>query len=170
MDDKVFALITVMVSGAFAVLVTVVTHWLARSRESQTLLREVRRDEIAQTQALYEEAIFILDRTCHTLGLGTNDDRNHIIRFMARLYLIAPQEVRDQYMKTSDRVVQWATQARKGEPQAHNGILIFYAGADAEKAKAEKAWPEVERELNELRHKMKKHLADLASGLTIACD
>lgn len=168
MDDKVFALITVSVSGVFAVFVAVVTHWLARSRESQMLRREVRRDEIAQTRALYEEAIFILNHACYTRCLGANDDQNRVIRFLARLYLLAPQEVRDQYMKTSDRVDQWAAQARKGEPQAHNGVLIFHAGATAEKAKAEKAWPEVERELDELRHKMKKHLTALASGLAIS--
>ena len=169
MDDKTFALITVSVSGIFAIIVAVVTHWLSSSRESKVLQRESRRDEIAVLRQLYEEAIFILDHACRTRNLGTDEDQNRVIRFLARLHLHAPSYVRDQYHITSDAVDAWTPQVRKGEPESRQGILIFRAGADADKAKAQEAWPAVEQELIKLKKQIKKHLAELASGLTTGC-
>jgi hypothetical protein len=166
LDDKTFALITVTVSGVFAIIVAVVTHWFSSSREARVLQREVRRDEIAVLRQLYEEAIFILDHACRTRNFGTKEDQNRVIRFLARLHLYSPSYVRDQYHTTSDVVDAWTAQVRSSEPESRQGILIFRAGAEAEKAKAQEAWPAVEQELTKLKKQMKKHLTELASDLT----
>jgi hypothetical protein len=166
MSDKVFALATVCASGVFALLVSLVSHFLTASRESRHLRREARRDEIHSMRELYEETIFILDRGCYTLGLGAVEDLDRNIRFRAKLFLHAPSNVREQYLITADKLDEWAAQARKGEPEQHTGFLTFRPGMDAEKAKAQEMWPEVERELNSLKALMKEHLRDLSSGLS----
>jgi hypothetical protein len=159
MSDKEFALLTVIVSGVFALLVSLVTHFLSASRESRTLKREIRRDQKRGLRELYEEAIFTLDRTCSTLGKGTDDDRDKVLKFLARLHLHATTEIRDEYLKTADVVDSWAAQARKGEPKpVGEGFLMIGSPQFAERAKAQSMWPQVETHLEQLKKLMRKHL------------
>lgn len=164
MSDKVFAIITISVSGIFALLVAIVTHWLASSRESRVFVREARRDRIQMTRELYEEAIFILDRSCRTLGLGSQEDREQTIRFIAKLSLHATQAVQEQYFKTADVLDEWVAQARKGQPERHGGVLVVKSGSGREEVTANSMWPRVEQSLNELKSLMRIHLAELEDG------
>ena len=165
MSDKVFALSTVFVGGVFSLLVALVSQWLTAARESRTLRREVRRDEVAATRLLYEETLFALDRSCRSLGKGTDEDQDQACKLLARLTLHAPDTLREQYLQTTDRVDEWAAQAQRGEPEQCNGFLKIRAGAGADKAKAQQTWPLVERDLERLKTLMREHLRDLGSDL-----
>jgi len=166
MSDKIFALLAVSVSGLFSLLVSLTAHWLTASRESRTLRREVRRDDVQATRALYEEAIYMLERSCHTLGVGTDEDRDKMIRFLARLSLHATPQVRDLYFRTAEKLDEWTQQARTSNPEVHSGFLVFRPSVQGgARQKAQEAWPDFERNLDQLKTMMKNHLEQISSSV-----
>lgn len=161
MSDKVFALLTVTVSGLFSVSVVILSEWLRKSHEIQTLRRETRRDEVKATRELYEEASFILEMSCRRLGWGTAEYEEIVAKFLAKMHLLATPEIREQYFKTSDAVQTYLASARQASPEQMGTFLIISSAQSVHRAKANELWPNAESALENLRKLMRNHLESM---------
>ncbi len=159
MTDKSFAIVTVAVSGVFGLLVAVITHWLSMSRESQSLRRDLARDEMKSLGELYEDALFVLDRQIRTYGMGTDADQDRVLKLLARLSLYGRQDVQDKYQRASELIDTWCAERNAADPKRMGGSILIFTTSDREhRAKAEVAWPAAERAFNELKALMREHL------------
>jgi hypothetical protein len=165
MSDKEFALITVLVSSVFGLIVAVATSKLSSSSENKVFRRQLRRDKVDATRLLYEDALFVLNRTVSRLGVGDNTEQTEINRMLARLALSSTNDIRNQYEKTAEAVDTWAATYRKSQPERHGDNAIVKSGMGKYREEADLLIPNLEENLSKLRKLMIEHIGNLEAEI-----
>ena len=92
-------------------------------------------------------------------GDGSLQDR--IIAVNTRLDLRAPEEIRSQFRKAGWALQEWAAKANRAAPETVEGYKIIHSGMGALQNEADRLYPAVEEEIEELKVMMRQHLASL---------
>lgn len=166
MKDYV-AIIAALIAGLFAVVSALIAWRLKNSSDDQARkvsLEKERRDEIKglyqDTFALFEQAIRQVQHREH-FSLATEFSQT-----TAKMHLLAPQEIADQYLKVSCLFENWSHLQAKASPRQLdlNGqtvTLIQSPDPTAEfKEPAKTAYESLITELQNLTKAMRKELAD----------
>lgn len=151
-----------ILTGAFGVLVALVTWLLAGFREKQSFRRDIRKEHLAKLENLYASCIESLEmhiRTTHALG-NYDEIGRAFSKQNALLRLLSTAEINDQNEKVSVILEEWATIYRRGEPKpiAGTNVGIISSGDSKFTARAKELWPGVNDEIVKFIQMMKVHL------------
>lgn len=158
MAEGFLAMASVLLGGVIAIF----TQYLSHRREDRREMQSRRERQVEDLKALYEEAIFTLDRNARALGRGTREEGNETRRILARLRLLATNEILSHYMRTADALDAWAAEARKGEPRrVASGLLMISSNDKHHQLNAESIYPEFAERFESLQHMMRNHINSL---------
>lgn len=151
-------------TGAFGVIVAMVTWLLAGHRERQNFRRDLQRERVAKLENLYAGCIEALEmsiRITHSMESYKEIGREHS-KQNALLRLLSTKEINIQNEKVSDLLHQWSSLYRRGEPKpvGETGMAIIQSGDSKYSQQAKEMWPQVNDELVVLITLMTKHLAN----------
>ena len=151
-----------LLTGAFGVLVALVTWLLAGLREKKSFRRDTQREHLAKLESLYASCIETLEmsiRATHTLG-SYDEIARAFSKQNALLHLLSTEEINDQNEKVSVFLEEWSATYRRGEPKPISGTdaSIISSGDSKYTARAKELWPNVNDELVKLIQMMRKHL------------
>jgi hypothetical protein len=165
MSDKVFALLTVVISSIFGFLVAVLTNRMSASREQAAFKRQLYREKLDATRALYEDAFFVLERLVIQEGTGDKVEQNELTRVMARLSLRSTTDICMQYERAVESAQAWADEFRKTQPRRVGDYEIITSDLWGTKQKAtleaESRYSAFHQSFYELKTKMILHLTEL---------
>ncbi|MDT4896406.1 MAG: hypothetical protein QOH25_1483 [Acidobacteriota bacterium] len=161
MSDKVFALLTVISSGIFGLAVAMVTSRLSTRREDRTFKRQLIRERIEATRALYEDALSALETLYVQRGRGSKDEQASLTRLLARLALRSTDEIRTQFDIATQATLEWAAQYSQTEPEEMSGMLFVKSGTDKYRKEAEKLYPIFHENFFKIKTMMVEHLKEL---------
>lgn len=151
-------------TGAFGVIVAMVTWLLAGHRERQSFRRDIQRERVAKLENLYASCIEGLEmsiRITRSMESYKEIEREHS-KQNALLHLLSTEEINLQNEKVSDLLHQWSSLFRRGEPKpvGETGMTIIQSGDSKYSQQAKELWPQVNEELVVLLTLMTKHLAN----------
>ena len=160
-----FPLITVFLSGLFALLVAVVTTLLATRKDTRTYRRERDRRRYENTEALYVDTIAILEKCIRdTERLEDYSElSDELPRLNARLELASTREIVGQYEVVGDVMSEWSTEYRRGAPKrvGDTGMAIISSHDPPHQTKAKGVYPKLNAEIVKLANLMKEHLKSI---------
>jgi len=162
-EDKIFALITVIASGIFGLLVSILTTFLQARREDRIFKRQLYKERIETTRNLYQDTLSILAGYCKRGGVGTEEDQNELIHLRSRLALSADRSVQTCFQKSSESLEIWAAEYQKAQPRQMGSYILIESGRkySEHEVEAEKLFPNYEQEFQRLQEAMSKHLRNL---------
>lgn len=151
-----------LLTGAFGVLVALVTWLLAGFREKQGFRRDRQKEHLSKLENLYASGIETLEmsiRATHTLG-SYDEIARSFSKQNALLRLLSTGQINDQNEKVTALLEQWSTTYRRGEPKpvAGTNIGIISSGDSKFNAHAKELWPGVNDEIVILIRLMREHL------------
>ncbi len=165
MKDYVAA-VAAVIAGIFAIASALIAWRLKNSSDDRTRkssLEKERRDEIKglyeNTFSIFEQAILQVQRR-EQFSLA-----REFSQINAKMHLLAPQEIADQYLKVSCLLEDWARLHAKGSPRqldlnGQMATLIQSPDPTAEfKEPAKAAYESLIAELQNLTKAMRKELA-----------
>lgn len=158
MDAAIASLLGALIAGGVSGL----TLFLSHRREDNRERRGQREKRLDLLSALYEEALFVLDRNARAMSLGTKDDANNAVRILARLRLGAPADIRQQYVVTAEALDSWAEEAQRGSPKpVAGGFVLISSGDTPHQEKAKTLFPVYDAAYEKLQQMMQQHLEAL---------
>ena len=159
------SLITVVVSGAFGLLVAVVTTWMTSYRESRKYVRDRARERFETIKSLYAKYLALLEKGIRcTEELGDYSElTNDLSLLNAQMLLTASKEVGAQSEACGDLLYHWSTEYRRGSPKKLGdiGVSIVASGDSEHFQKAKELRPKLMAELTKLIDLMKVHLRSI---------
>lgn len=154
-------LITVFVSGLFALAVAAVTGWLSSFRESQSYARDRARARFDAIKALYANHLAYLEKCIrYTERLGDYSELDDLAIVNAQLLLSASPEVIEQSERCSDLLYHWSTEFRRGSPKklGDTGLSTVSSGDSEHREQAKLLRPNLDAQLTQLLKAMQAHL------------
>jgi|GEM_PF-4569289 len=138
LDDKLFALLTVLLSGLFSLLVVLITNWMTSRFENKKFNNQLKKEKIEAIRNLYENTIYMLQKFIVQSGKGSKEEQDEFNRIKARLALRSTKEIEEQYASCFDVAEDWARIYVKSLPEkTESGYSIIKSGMNqfAEQAK-----------------------------------
>jgi hypothetical protein len=158
-------LITVFVSGAFGLLVAIVTIWMTTQRESRNYTRDRARQRFEDSKSLYANYFAQLEKCirCTEQRGDVSSLTDALPLLNAQLNLTASKEVVSQTHICSELLYEWSTEYRRGSPKqvGDTNVAIFSSGDSEHCAKAKELRPRLMNELTKLIDLMKSHLESI---------
>lgn len=153
-----------LLTGAFGVVVAMVTWLLAGHRERQSFTRDLQRERGAKLENLYASCIEALEmsiRITRSMASYKEIEREHS-KQNALLRLLSTEEINLQNEKVSELLERWSSLFRQGAPKpvGDAGVVIVKSGDSKYSQQADELWPQVNDELVVLIRLMTKHLAN----------
>lgn len=161
MNETVTALLSVFTGSAMTILAQWLTQQWSERHESRKTAQEAAVEVRARFQALYEDALCVLERNEASMGLGDTAALEANNRLHARMSLLAPPAVRDQSSITGKALDAWAAEARQAYPSRGGAFTVISTQTIAHEKEADKLWPAYAEAFEKLRQLMREHLETL---------
>jgi hypothetical protein len=159
--------ITVFVSGLFALVVALVTTYLANANDRQKHSRDVKRKRYDDTESLYVDVLATLETAIReTQHLQTSEETTAAFpRLNARLLLTSTPDIINQYETAGSLLYQWSSEYKRGPNQriGEIGITTVSSGTLAHADKAKELYPKLNAEVVKLAELMKDHLKNTSN-------
>lgn len=157
-------MITVFVSGLFALAVAFVTSRLANSRDSGNFARELARQRSDAVRTVYANYLAYLEKCMRwTERRADYSELDDLVVVSAQVLLSGSPAVIEQTEYCGNLLYQWSTEYRRGAPkQIGDTGLSMIAGGDSEHTqKARELRPKLDSEVTKLLNLMKSHLKEI---------
>jgi len=158
------SLITVFVSGLFALAVAVVAAWLSSFRDTSSYARDRAREHFDAIKAVYANHLAHLEKSMrYTERLGDYTELDDLAIVNAQLLLSGSPDVIEQSERCSDLLYRWSTEFRRGSPKklGDSGLSMVASGDSEHRAEAKALRPKLDAELTKLLKLMKEHLQSI---------
>jgi hypothetical protein len=154
-------LLTVFVSGLFALAVAAVTAWLSSFRDSRSHARDRARDRFDAIKAVYANHLAYLEKCMrYTERLGDYSELDDLAIVNAQLLLSGSPEVVEQSERCSEFLYHWSTEFRRGSPKklGDTGLSMVASGESEHREQAKVLRANLDAELTKLLKAMQAHL------------
>lgn len=159
--EALIALISAALGGSISVITLLITNRRDDHRES----RASHERQVEATAALYEEALFVLDRNARQSCVATEEFAERAVRVLTSLRLRASSDVLRAYLAAGEALDAWAAEAREAAPKRIAGGLAIISSTDSlHRSKAEGLFPEYAKRFETLEETMRRHLVSLRSA------
>lgn len=151
-----------LLTGAFGVVVALLTWLLAGLRERSSFRRDIQREKADKLEQLYASIIEALEMSIRaTESLGSYEDlsRQHS-KSNALLRLLSTKEIVEQMEEASIVMGNWSTEYRRGAPKpvGNTGMSITASGDSEHSRRAAELRPALNDALVKLIGFMAAHL------------
>jgi heme/copper-type cytochrome/quinol oxidase subunit 2 len=152
-----------ILTGAFGVVVALITWLLAGFRQRDTFRRDMKIEHLRKLESLYAAEIEALEMSIRvTISLVSYE---HVERELSKnnalLRLLSTKQIIDQLENVAVTMLKWSTLYRKGEPKpiGDTGISIIKSGDSDFTQRAQELRPRLNDEIVVLVELMASHLA-----------
>jgi hypothetical protein len=154
---------TVLIGGAFGLLVALITWMLAMWRERYLLARTRASERRNKLEALYADEIALLERAIR-ITLNGNDFSplyDELARTGARLRLLSTPSIVLQWEAVADLLYEWSTEYRAGSPTkiADTGFVMISNWDSEHRTRAKELYPKLNDGMIRIIEAMREHLA-----------
>lgn len=160
--DAYFALVTVLVSGLFGLLVAWVTGRMAHRREVALSSRLIARDRIDLKRNVFSRQLSVLEKSIRlTNRLENYSVLDEELSFVnAQLLLIGNMTIVTQSERVGDLLYEWSTEVRKGSPLRgpDSTIAVFNPMQKTHQVNATEIFPKLNQAILELAALMRTEL------------
>ncbi len=165
MEQSYFALITVIVSGFFGLLVASVSSCLTQGREFKIIKERNFKERIKYVERVYVDtlsAVHIVTQRAHTRDTD-------FPRIQAQLLLISTKEIVEQFIRVGEALENWATEYNKSQPKTvgESSYSIIQSGDSEHRKKADELYRVFHPEMKKFETLLRNHLDEMFKSVIL---
>jgi hypothetical protein len=168
LDGKeLYALIGVLATGVFGLIIALVTSRLTRGREHWASRRAAKKELLDERRDLYVEAVALINSHIANQCKGDKEYEGRLRNIEARIELLSPKEIRLAFEETANLISAWAGECRAFEPRRMGNMVVITnttPAMEAHQSKAAELEVEMWAKLEHLKAAMADELRVLEAG------